>query len=253
MSKTLGIGLGDELRIQARGADGTPNLDYFPVAGIYNSGYPPIDRGMVFLPLDQAQAFLGAPGKINKVFVRAADRASGTRAAGAARELLRGTGLSVRPWEDFAKGLVEDAKGDSFFYGVFIAILLLLSLSTVAGTMQVTVFERRREIGMMRACGWLRREIALLFTAEAAAIGATGAFLGCALGGAASLILQLYPLKLAFPMSALDFPEFSLTCRLSGGDFLLAALAGAATALLAGISPARRAARTTILSAISER
>lgn len=253
LAKTLGIGVGDEIRVQARAADGAPNLDYWTVTGIYSAGYPPIDRGMVLIPLEDAQEFLGASEKINKVYVRAADRSAGTRSAELAGELLKGTGLSVRPWEDFAKGLVEDARGDSFFYGIFIGILLLLSLSTVAGTMQVTVFERRREIGMMRACGWLKREIATLFTAEAFVIGIAGAALGCLIGGLASFLLQIFPIDIAFEMSALDFPEFALQCRLSGWDFLIAALAGAVTALLAGISPARRAARTSILSAMSER
>lgn len=253
LAKTLGLEVGDEIRIQARAADGAPNLDYWTVTGIYSAGYPPIDRGMVFLPQQETQEFLGAPGMINKVYVRAADTRAGARASALARERLHGTGLSVRPWQDFAKGLVEDARGDSFFYGIFIAILLFLSLSTVAGTMQVTVFERRREIGMMRACGWLKREIATLFTAEAFAIGLAGAALGCIIGGLVSFLLQAFPVGIAFEMSALDFPEFSLQCRLSAWDFPLAALAGAATALLAGITPARRAARTSILSALSER
>jgi putative ABC transport system permease protein len=251
LAKNLNIELGDEIRLQARGADGAPNLDYWTVTGIFSSGYPPIDRGIVLVPLPEAQEFLGAPGKLNKVYVRASDRQAGARAAKVARRLLAGTTLSVRPWENFARSMVEDAKGDRVFFFVFIAILVLCSLSTVAGTMQMTVFERKREIGMMRACGWLRREIASLFTMEAIVIGIIGAVFGCLLG--ASLSLHFFPIKIDSMASTFDFPEMALTCQISGWDFLFAALVGTFTALLAGISPARRAAHTSILSALSER
>ncbi len=253
LARSLGVGVGDEIRIQASAADGAPNLDYWTVAGIFSAGYPALDKGMVFIPLADAQEFLAAPSMVNKVYLRARTREDAARLMPAADAALEGDGIELKFWEDYAKAVVEDAKGDGAFYAIFIAILLVLSYSTVAGTMKVAIYERRSEIGMLRACGWVRGEIGRLFLLEAAAIGLIGAVIGLAVGGGFSLLLALKPIDLTEAMGALDMPSFTMSCWLRFGDFAWSALAGIFTAFAAGVSPAMRASRTDILKAISGR
>jgi len=259
LAETLSLSVGDEIRVQANTTDGASNLDYWRISGIYSSGYPPLDRGMIMMSLPQAQAFLGAEGKINKLYSRLAGRNDsvarelGIAAMGAEAESLARLGLVFKSWKDYAKPIVEDAEKDSEFYLIFIGILLFLSLSTMAGTMRVTVFERKREIGMLRASGWLRSEIMRLFLFEALAIGIAGSAAGCLLGGTASWALALKPIGFGGAMGGLDIPSFALTCDPQAIDFLWSLLAGFLTALLAGIFPAASGARMPILSAMAER
>ncbi len=259
LAEILSLKVGDEIRLQANTADGAPNLDYWKISGIYSSGYPPIDRGMVMLDLAQAQTFLSADGKINKIYCRLSGgldsvaREREIRRLNGSSEGVAGFALQFRSWQNYAKSIVEDAKKDSGFYAVFIGILLFLSLSTMAGTMRMTVFERKREIGMLRASGWFRGEIAFLFLLEALVIGAAGSLAGCFVGGLASLSLELNPVAIGLSMAELDIPSFSLACDLQLSDFVRSMLTGFVTALLAGLMPALNAARMPILSAMAER
>ena len=259
LADTLSLRTGDEIRIQANASDGIPNLDYWKIAGIYSTGYPPMDRGMVFMNLAEAQTFLAAQGKINKIYCRlSADDSSLSRERtirmiDESREQLADLGLSFRSWQNYARFIVEDAKSDGIFFTIFIAILLFLSLSTMAGTMRVTVFERKREIGMLRASGWTQKEIAVLFLLESFLIGLAGSILGALAGGALSLALRLHPIVFAGAMPGLDIPSFSLTCDLAATDTLISLMAGFLTALLSGFMPALSGARMPILTALSER
>lgn len=261
LAETLNLSVGDEIRIQANTANGAPNLDYWKIDGIFSTGYPPLDRGMVFMNLGQAQTFLDADGKINKIYCRVSGekdsvgRERGILAleTGEVTEKLAALSLAFKSWRNYAKPIVEDAKKDSSFYAIFIAILLFLSLSTMAGTMRVAVFERKREIGMLRASGWMRVEITELFLFEALVIGIAGSLAGCLLGGIFSLALQVNPIEFGNAMSGLDIPSFALTCDLQPDDFLISLAAGLATATLAGIMPAVSGARMPILSALAER
>ena len=261
LADTLCLSLGDEIRVQANTVDGAPNLDYWQVAGIYSTGYPPMDRGIVMMDLSEAQEFLSAGMRINKLYCLLAE---GTNSVARERRIavleterersrIAGLGLVFRSWRNYAKAIVEDAEGDGLFFSIFIGILLFLSLSTMAGTMRVTVYERKREIGMLRASGWLKGEITRLFLFEALLIGVAVSSIGCLVGGFSSLALQLHPIEFGGMMEALDVPSFSLTCDLQPRDFLVSVVAGFLTAMLAGIMPARNGARLPILSAMAER
>jgi len=261
LAQTLSLAVGDEIRIQATTTDGASNLDYWRISGIYSTGYPSLDRAMVMMDLAEAQDFLNAGGMINKIYCRLTEGESSvdrTRALASIetepeRKRFSDLGLGFRSWENYAKAIVDDAKADSFFYAIFIVILLFLSLSTMAGTMRVTVFERKREIGMMRATGWLRNEITELFLFEALVIGIVGSLAGCCVGGLFSLWLEFSPLEFSAALASFDIPRFSLTCDLQPVDILISLAIGFVTAMLAGISPALTAARMPILSALSER
>jgi len=261
LAQTLSLTVGEEIRIQATTTDGASNLDYWRIAGIYSTGYPSLDRAMVMMDLAEAQDFLNAGGKINKIYCRLAEGKSSvdrTRSLAlleteSERKRFADLGLGFRSWENYAKAIVDDAKADSFFFAIFIVILLFLSLSTMAGTMRVTVFERKREIGMMRATGWLRNEITELFLFEALVIGIVGSLAGCFVGSIASLWLEFSPLEFSAALASFDIPRFSLTCDLQPVDILISLAIGFLTAMLAGISPALTAARMPILSALSER
>jgi putative ABC transport system permease protein len=261
LAKTLSLSVGDEIRIQATTADGAPNLDYWKISGIYSTGYPPMDRGLVMMDLSQAQSFLGAGRKINKMYCRLVEgespvarvRALSALESKPEKERFAALGIGFKGWQNYAKPIVEDAEKDSRFFSIFIGILLFLSLSTMAGTMRVTVYERKREIGMLRATGWLQDEIAKLFLFEALVIGLAGGLAGCILGGCAALALQLNPVEFGSSMAGLDIPSFALTCDLQPSDFIISLCTGLLTAVLAGLMPALGGARMPILSAMAER
>lgn len=259
LAESLGVAVGDEIRIQANAVDSAPNLDYWKVGGIYSTGYPPVDRGYVFARLDEVGSFLSAGESVNKIYSRvelspgSAKREAKTRVMRSAAPSLGGLGLEFREWKQYAKAIVADVEFDNGFFAIFIFILLFLSFSTVGGTMRVSVYERKREIGMLRACGWYRSEIGKQFIIESILIGAAGSLVGCILGGIFAVLLEYHPYEFAGVMTNLDIPEFKLTCQLESIDLFLAFLSGFLTAFFAGITPAISAAKMPVLSALSDR
>jgi putative ABC transport system permease protein len=124
---------------------------------------------------------------------------------------------------------------------LFYALLLLaivISLFGIANTLALSIHERTRELGMLRAIGMSRRQVRTMIRYEAVITALIGAILGMILGIAfATLIAQ--PLK--DEGFTLSYPVGSLIALL-----VLAALAG----VLAAILPARRASRLDVLESL---
>jgi putative ABC transport system permease protein len=262
LARLFGLQPGSQLRVQVRTVDGVPNIQTFTITGFFVTGYALIDRGMVFASLPDVQEVSSAGDRVNRIHIRAAsvdDVDTVTAAAAAMLSQARRppdtetARLVAKPWTESAAGLLEHTKGDRLFMLVFLAILLVLALSSIAGTMYMAVFERTREIGTLRAMGWHRGEVFQLFVLEAALIGITGSILGIILGGGASIALARFPIDLSGSFDSLDIPFLKMTARLTGLDAVVASLAGAAAAAGAGITPARRAASLEIVRALTTR
>jgi putative ABC transport system permease protein len=125
----------------------------------------------------------------------------------------------------------------SLFY-VLLGLAVFISLIGVANTLGLSIYERTRELGMLRAIGMSRRQVRTMIRYEAVITALIGAILGLALGVVfAALIAQ--PLKqegftLSYPVGTLI------------GILVLAALLG----VIAAIVPARRASRLDVLESL---
>ncbi len=119
-----------------------------------------------------------------------------------------------------------------------LALAVIVSLFGIANTLALSIHERTRELGMLRAIGMSRRQVRTMIRYEAVITALIGAILGMVLGVVfAALIAQ--PLK--DEGFALSYPVGTLAALL-----VFAALAG----VLAAIAPARRASRLNVLEAL---
>ena len=141
-------------------------------------------------------------------------------------------------------GLVEEANNQiqlllNVIYG-FLSISIFVALFGITNTLSLSVFERTREIGLMRAIGTYRKQIRRMIFIESSIISIFGAALGTSLGifFAWSLIQTLA--DEGFTMFAVSIPQTALWIGIS-------IIAG----VIAAILPAIRASRQNILEAIS--
>jgi putative ABC transport system permease protein len=136
-----------------------------------------------------------------------------------------------------------DALGEQLdqLVGVVVALLalsVLVALLGIVNTLVLSVVERTREIGLLRAVGMTRPQVRQMVRNEAISVALIGAALGLLLG---------IPLGAAFTqVEALNLTTFSLPWTQIVAGVVLAAVAG----LLAGLVPARRAARLDVLEAL---
>ena len=121
---------------------------------------------------------------------------------------------------------------------VLLAMALLIALFGIANTLALSIHERRRELGMLRAIGMSRRQVRTMIRYEAVITALIGAILGMVLGIVfAALIAQ--PLK---------DEGFTLSYPIGSLIFLLAF--SAVIGVLAAILPARRASRLDVLESL---
>lgn len=119
-----------------------------------------------------------------------------------------------------------------------LALAVIVSLFGIANTLALSIHERTRELGMLRAIGMSRRQVRTMVRYEAVITALIGALLGMAIGAIfAALIAQ----PLADEGFALSYPIDQLVAML-----VFAALAG----VVAAIPPARRASRLNVLEAL---
>jgi putative ABC transport system permease protein len=224
---------GDTLEIQ-----GSP----FTVVAIYKGGSA-LETGAVILPLDQLQQLSSLQGKVSTIHVRLRPAPAGVapeqylkRAQAQIEAAL--PGLRAVPAAERAGNNQFVRLAHASAWGTSL-IALLIGILGIANTMAMSVFERTREIGILRALGWKRRQVIILIQLEASVLGLGGGFFGIAIGWCALHLLAALP-QTASIVSA-SFPSPLLSEALG-----IAVLAG----LIAGALPAWRGAQLSPVEAL---
>jgi putative ABC transport system permease protein len=151
-------------------------------------------------------------------------------------------GFPVAKPETVAQFKDEQAKQVNSLLGLVYALLslsVIVALLGIVNTLALSVFERTRELGMLRAVGMSRRQVRRMIRGESVITALIGAVLGLVLGG---LLAALVSRPLASQGFVLSIPVGTLV-----GLAILAAIAG----VLAAIPPGRRAARVDVLRAVT--
>lgn len=136
----------------------------------------------------------------------------------------------------------QQAQLDQILLAVngLLALALLIALLGITNTLALSVVERTREIGLLRAVGQSRRQVRLMVLVEALIVSVFGALLGIGIGLAFGLAVVA-----AMPESVIT------TVALPVGSLVAVVVIAALFGIAAGLLPARRAARLDVLDAIS--
>ncbi|HEY74645.1 MAG TPA: ABC transporter permease [Thermoflexia bacterium] len=218
-AENLGLQVGDTLRI----------LDSrFRVVGIYETGVGYEESGVV-VSLREAQALAGKPHQVTWYLVKLRD----PEQAESVRDELneRFPEIAVSLTSEFIENMPDmqtnrEMVGQISFLATFVGGLGMLN------TMLMSVLERTREIGVLRALGWRRRQVLGMILRESLALGALGGVCGILMGiGMAWMTMQIPAIK------------GMLTPRYPLGLFAQALLVALVTGALGGLYPAWRATK----------
>jgi putative ABC transport system permease protein len=142
----------------------------------------------------------------------------------------------VQTREEFIDNQISALSSILNILYVLLALSVIVSLFGIVNTLVLTVFERTREIGMLRAIGMTRRQVRRMIRHESVITALIGGALGIVLG----IILG------ALLVARVDFIAFTLPI----GQLIVFAIAAIIVGILAAIFPARRAARLNVLQAL---
>jgi putative ABC transport system permease protein len=249
LAASLGVAPGDVVTLLATNADGMLNALDVRVAGVITTGVADLDTRFLKLHLASAGRLLQTD-RVSNLLVVLDDTAATAEAESAARALLAGRQpeIAVVPWSaraafyDQVRGLY---RGIFWFLGSIVFVLVVLAASN---TLAMTVLERVRELGALRALGTSRAQIAGMLLAESIWLGLLGALAGCLLGAAATVGLNAAHLRMPPPPGAVDPIDLQLAFVPEAYAAAIALMV--AVLAVAAVAPVVRAARLAVVEAL---
>jgi putative ABC transport system permease protein len=233
LGKNLGKKVGDTIDLQG---------STFTVVGIFQGGTA-LETGAVIMPLDQMQLLTSLQGKVSGFHVKLKPAPAGEtpqhymKRSQAAIEAAV-PGLNAQSASDRASNNQFVNLAHAVAWGTS-CIALLMGILGIANTMAMSVFERTREIGILRAIGWKAWRVLLLIQLEAAVLGFVGGIVGVAFGSAALHVLAALPQTASVVSASLSW------------DHLVEGLAiSVLSGLVAGAYPAWRGAHLSPVEAL---
>jgi len=220
------------------------------IAGIVGFGTAdsPAGASIVLFTTPVAQRLVAEPGKFNSIgFV--ADRGVSQqqlvsnlkRALPPGTEALTGAAAIKEQQDQFQKALSIFGK----FFLIFAVVALVVGAYIILNTFAITVAQRTRENGLLRALGASRRQVFASVLIEALAVGVIAALIGLAAGVAVAA-----GLKAILAAFGLSLPGGGLV--LNARTVVASLLIGIGVTLIAAISPARKAAKVPPVAAMQE-
>ncbi|MGA8108856.1 MAG: ABC transporter permease [Acidobacteriaceae bacterium] len=178
----------------------------FTVVGIFRSGSA-LEAGAIIMPIDELQQLSSLQGKVTAYHVQLKPAPPGVSPQQWEQEAENAVsselpGLRAVPAAQRAANNQLVTLAHAAAWGTSLIALLVAALG-IANTMAMSVFERTKEIGVLRAIGWSRQRVMGLILVEAAALGAAGGLAGVALGWLALHILGTLPQTASIVSTAL--------------------------------------------------
>ena len=223
LADDLGLGIGDKLRLDA----GEGREAIVDIAGIFELGVRELDSRYVYLDLKQTQTLLDLPGGVTVIDTTVAEI---FQAENIAARLARLTGLQAESWMA-TNGQLLNALRSQTMTTQMIRLFVGLSVAFgIASVLAVSVVQRTREIGILRAMGSPRGQILRVFLLQGGLLGLAGSGLGGLVGWSLVQVFNLFGPGLFFiPTNPTLIP--------------VAIAVATVTGVLAAAAPARRAAR----------
>lgn len=228
----LGVLTGDEVLVQ----DIAAHRRTFRVADTFRVGNELIDGLASYASLATVQDYLNAPGEISGYHVRVAEP---ERAEAVAAELADRTGMRPISWTSIFGGLVTQLRLQKAVISVVVFLIVLVAAMGIANVLVLTVAEKTSEIAVLRAMGARQSQVLATFTLEGLLLGGAGTLLGTLLGMLAAGYFRVQP----FPLPGDLYFISQLPVRVAPFDVGWVCAVSLATSAVAGLLPARRAAR----------
>ncbi len=246
-AEDIGAKVGSWITLVTRGNGGFYEVMDLEIVGIVNCPNPNVNRVLLMIPFETADEYLAMDGAATEIDIAVPDLKSLEKAEQRVAGIA--SGYDVMNWKELASDYFAFAAADEGSADVMLFFVFLITAVGISNTMLMSVQERIRELGMMRAIGMSDASITLAFFAEAGGIGLLGALAGLALGSFLNIFLVIYGIDFSFMMRDMD-----MGYRVSGvmrGVWSLTSMAvtlatGIFLPMLFSLIPTRRALKRTI-------
>ena len=239
IAQELNLQLGDRVTL----AGGVRTL-IMKVAGVFETGVSQIDKNRIYLHLPMTRSFLGHPfgGTVFQVSLSEPDIAP--QLAAQIQSTLNHRAVS---WQEREKVWLDVFKALKFSSAITVSSIILLSGLGMFNVFAVMVFEKTRDIAILRALGFSPQNISVVFLWQGLIVLTWGVLLGSLLGAFTTWAISKVPLRIRG-----IFSTDSFVVNWDGLHYFWAAVISCFVVSVACYIPARRAARVQPAKIIRE-
>lgn len=248
LAQTLGLKLGKTTVLFSITLAGHMNAVDMDIQGIYNTGTRATNDKYVLVPLDLARKLYDTDGASQlSILLNSLNDIPETKTL--MEQILREANLDmeIKPWNEMSAFYTNVSNLFGMIFLFLFIIILVVVVMGVLNTMSMSIMERFREIGTLRAFGLKRSGVLKLFCSEALVLGSIGALLGIVLTLILVCLINAAQIRYTPPGSS---ESVLLEVVLQLKPLVANALVMIAFCVLAAIFPSRAAARMRIVSAL---
>ena len=190
----IGVGLADKMGIRDGAEvvlmalasvegeiDPVPKMARFTVTGVFETGMYEYDLNLVYISIASAQNLFNVKG-VEGLQIKTKDLFRADRIASDVRDYLGGYPYRAMDWQSQNKSLFQWMKLERLIIFIVISMIMFVAALNIVSSLVTTVFEKRREIGILMSMGATSSSIMKIFMHYGMAVGFLGSTVGTALG-----------------------------------------------------------------------
>lgn len=195
LARDLNVGVGEEVFAVTQAADGSLGNDLYSVVGVVRGA-----SGTVLMHLTDAQDLLVLPNQVHEISILGGGPDHVPELKVAVSAVAAAEGVSVRTWSEVQPDMANALALTDANALVMVGIVFSVAALGVLNTMLMSVFERTREFGVIRAIGLRPRHVVAMVVYEALLLGVIACGVGLVMGGFLDMLLVVYGLDMTSVM-----------------------------------------------------
>ena len=225
----------------------TPRTQKFVVRGIFDANNREYDKMYSFISLPKAQKLFDLGSGVNGLEMRLGDIDNSEDVKEELNTLIAGENLKVNSWYDMHEDLYSVMKVERWTAFIVLSLIIGVASFSIMGSLTMTVMEKKRDIGILKAMGTLNSSIVKIFMFEGILIGIYGTVIGSITG----FIICVLQIKLKFyPLDSMVYSIDALPIDIRYTDYIYVGICAMLISFLASLYPALKAAKEEPIKAI---
>ena len=249
LAELLHLKEGEQAQVLVNTLSGQANAADITLGKSFNTGNAGSNDKFAFVSLSLAQSLLDAEGRADRltVLLNDVDQTVPMRDLLLTKLTAAGYDVEIKTWQELSDFYTQVHGMFDMIFGFIFSIVITVVIMSVANSMGMTVIERTREIGTLRAIGLKRSGVIRLFTLESMLLTLTGCAVGLFIALGVRWGINVANISYTPPNSAGAVP---LLVDMDTGRIVFTFIMMGVVGTLAAYMPARRAANKDIIDAL---
>ena len=254
-AEDIGAKVGSYITLVTRGNGGFFEAMDLEIVGIVNCPNPNVNRSLLMMDIDSASSYLGMDEGVSEIDIKLPESANVEEMMVTISSLLdlENSNYTIMSWKELAHDYVAIAEAKRGASSSILFLVFIIAAVGISNTMLMAMYERIRELGMMRALGMSDKAIHLSFIFEAGGIGLLGALIGTAIGVLINVFLVNKGIDLSFIMRDIDI-GYRIQSIMRGSwsvkTIITSLASGVILSMIVAYFPTRRALKMDIPSCL---